>query len=63
LGGRNESPAHYILAPSDTPDYERDILRYSFGVTAVTYTAGDHDDALQLVEALADEVQSSPLIA
>lgn len=61
FGGRNESPAHYMLAPDDTPDYERDILRYSFGVNCVTYAAGNHDEAQAMFEVLADQVQSSPL--
>lgn len=59
FGGRNESPAHYMLTSNSLPDYERDVLRYSYGVNAVTYTAGNYSEALSMVQELADIVQSS----
>jgi len=59
FGGRNESPAHYMLTSGSLPDYERDVLRYSYGVNAVTYTAGNHGEGLAMLQELADLVQGS----
>lgn len=59
LGGRNESPAHYMLTQDSLPDYERDVLRFSYGVTPITYTAGQHHEGLSTLQALADLVQSA----
>jgi len=59
LGGRNEAPAHYMLASDDMPGYEQDVLQYSYGVTPVKYAAGSYDDALKALVELADLVQGS----
>ncbi len=59
FGGRNESPAHYMLTSDSLPDYERDVLRYSYGVSAITYKAGDFGEALGMLQELSDFVQSS----
>ncbi len=59
FGGRNETPAHYMLTQDSLPDYERDVLRYSYGVSAITYPAGQHGEALTMLQDLADLVQSS----
>ncbi len=60
LGGRGEAPAHYILCSDDLPDYERDMLRFCYGVNAVTHPAGDYSAALAYLDQLADIVQSAP---
>ena len=60
FGGQNQTPAHYMLAPDDMPDYERDVLRYSYGVTLITYPSGDHMEALQRFQELADLVAATP---
>ncbi|KQX69593.1 hypothetical protein ASD06_00570 [Angustibacter sp. Root456] len=59
LGGRNESPAHYMLTQDSLPDYERDVLRYSHGVTTITYPSGEHERGLASLRVLADLVQSA----
>ena len=59
LGGRNEIPAHYMLTQDSLPDYERDVLRYSYGVTPITYPAGKHEDGLASLQTLADLVQNA----
>jgi hypothetical protein len=58
FGGRGETPAHFMLAPESLPDYERDVLRYSYGVNAITY-AGSHDAALDMLKQLADIVENT----
>lgn len=58
FGGRNELAAHYMLAPDSLPDYEQDVLRYSYGVNVVTYVGG-HDEGLKMLEDLADAVEGS----
>lgn len=59
FGGRNETPAHYMLAQDSLPDYERDVLRYSYGIGAITYPTGQHGAALTMLQELAELVQSS----
>lgn len=59
LGGGTEAPAHYMLTEDSLPEYERDVLRYSYGITPLTYAAGNHDDALVALQQLADLVQGS----
>lgn len=59
LGGRNEAPAHYMLTQDSLPDYERDVLRYSYGITPITYPEGRHEDALAALQSLAEIVQGS----
>lgn len=58
FGGRGETPAHFMLAPDSLPDYERDILEYSYGVSAITYS-GSHEAALDMVKRLAEAVEST----
>lgn len=60
FGGQNQTPAHYMLAPDDMPDYERDVLTYSYGVTVISYPAGDHAEALRRFLELADLVAATP---
>lgn len=59
LGGGTEAPAHYMLTEDSLPEYERDVLRYSYGITPLTYAAGNHADALLALQQLADLVQGS----
>lgn len=59
LGGGTEAPAHYMLTEDSLPEYERDVLRYSYGITPLTYAAGNHDDALVALQQLSDLVQGS----
>ena len=58
FGGRNEIAAHYMLAPDILPDYEQDVLRYSYGVNVVPY-AGGHGAGLKMLEDLAEAVEGS----
>lgn len=51
FGGRKQIPAHYMLAPDNIPDYERDVLTYSYGVNVITYPDGDHGEALRRFKA------------
>lgn len=60
LGGREETPPHYILASDSTPDYEVEVLKFCYGVNVVAYPSGNHAQALAMLSALADEVQASP---
>jgi SIR2-like domain len=60
FGGQNQTPAHYMLAPDDMPDYERDVLTYSYGVTVIPYPSGDHAEALRRFQELADLVAATP---
>ncbi|WP_157103735.1 SIR2 family NAD-dependent protein deacylase [Nocardia harenae] len=60
FGSRNQTPAHYMLAPSSIPDYERDVLTYSYGVNVIPYPDGDYAEALRLFETLADQVAATP---
>ena len=61
LGGRGETPPHYMLASDDMPDYERRVLEHSYGVTPIRFAAGNYDDALSKFGELADVVSTSPL--
>ncbi|MGW5341061.1 SIR2 family NAD-dependent protein deacylase [Rhodococcus pyridinivorans] len=60
FGGRKQIPAHYMLAPDDIPDYERDVLTYSYGVNVIPYRSGDHEEALGLFKRLSDQVAATP---
>lgn len=60
LGGRGETPPHYMLTSGDIPDYERRVLEHSYGVTPIGYEAGDHADALRKFQELAAEVAATP---
>ena len=60
FGGQNQTPAHYMLAADNLPDYERDVLTHSYGVNVIPYPAGDHAEALQRFQVLADQVAATP---
>lgn len=60
FGGSNQTPAHYMLATDDMPDYERDVLTYSYGVNVISYPKGNHGDALRRFQELADLVEATP---
>ncbi|MGA4778574.1 SIR2 family protein [Cellulosimicrobium sp. AB352] len=59
FGGTDGPPAHYVLLGDNLPDFEREVLRFSYGVTPVLYPAGDHDQALGMLRVLADEVEAA----
>jgi hypothetical protein len=59
LGGREEVPAHYILADGTMPEFEAEILRFSFGVTPIRYPAGRHELALEKLKELAELVEAN----
>lgn len=58
VGGRGETAAHFMLAPADMPDYERDILEFSYGITVVPFEAADY--GLGMFKELADLVENAP---
>lgn len=60
FGGGDQSPAHYMLAGDDMPDYEREVLTSSYGVNVMSYTKGEHAEALKHFEELADLVAATP---
>jgi hypothetical protein len=60
FGGQNQTPPHYMLAPDDVPDYERDVLTYSYGVSFISYPRGDHAEALKRFQTLSDLVAATP---
>lgn len=60
FAGDEQVPAHYMLAPDSIPDYERDVLEFSFGVNVITYPDGKHSAALELFTQVADIVASTP---
>ena len=60
FGGQNQTPPHYMLAPDNMPDYERDVLMYSYGVNVIPYPRGDHAEALKRFQGLADLVAATP---
>lgn len=60
FGAQRQTPPHYMLAGDDMPDYERRVLEYSYGVTVIPYTAGDHSDALAKFSELSELVASTP---
>ncbi|MFA4081893.1 SIR2 family protein [Mycobacteroides salmoniphilum] len=60
FGGQNQTPPHYMLGPDDIPDYERDVLTYSYGVNVISYPSGDYAEALKRFQDLADHVAATP---
>jgi hypothetical protein len=60
FGGQTQIPAHYMLVPEDMPDYEREVLRYSYGVNSIVYPKGKHELALAYFNEIADIVAATP---
>jgi hypothetical protein len=58
FGGRGDTPAHFMLTSEAIPDYEREVLKYSYGVSAVTYS-GSHEEGLTMLQGLAEVVENS----
>lgn len=59
FGGRNELPSHYVLCEDQVPDYEAEILRYSYGINTIKFPTGRFDVSLERFEALAELVSST----
>jgi hypothetical protein len=59
LGARGSAPPHYMLAPNSMPDFERDVLQFSYGVTVIPYDASNHGAGLELLKELASLVENS----
>ncbi|WP_282818521.1 SIR2 family NAD-dependent protein deacylase [Curtobacterium flaccumfaciens] len=60
FGSQTQVPAHYMLVSDEMPDYEREVLRYSYGVNVITYPEGEHSVALEYFDELAAMVAATP---
>jgi hypothetical protein len=55
--------AHFMLAPEPESPARLPVFRESFGVTVVTYPAGDHDEVLVALRALGEAVLAARIAA
>lgn len=58
LGARGAVPAHYLLGPSDTPDYALDVYEYCYGTALIKFQSGDYEEMRRMVELLGAEIES-----
>jgi hypothetical protein len=54
--GSLDPEAHFMLAPEPPTESQVPVFRSSYGITMLTYTAGEHHQVEEAIRELADEV-------